>query len=376
MEHVINTENSQAHLAEQTQVRPSGERWCVLIEETVVPVPQRRVNVSVLSDHAKIPAGNVLVRDHDGESDTTLVGEELLDLAEGNVFYVLPSQEAPPRNTASAPAKRAIFVDERFVLIEHPNHTGRTVRQLFGLALEVGLYRECGAPEDHHIGLEDSACFHDGPVFRTHRKHSKLEIIVNCKPFTEADGVKAEMAGAEIASLVTKDPGKHEVFQLPQETSVPLNQAVKIHNKEEFRVIRKDVAGGYEPARIQREIDLLRAGGARVTFVDQPSAAVIYHDLPTRPGYQRIKTTDVLVLVPNGYPGQPIDGAFLPQGSPLLGKVVGAPQNQLVAALGNGWQLVSYHPHAGGGGPPWNKDRNGFHTYLDEILTWLYRAAN
>ena len=28
----------------------------------------------------------------------------------------------------------------------------------------------------------------------------------------------------------------------------------------------------------------------------------------------------------------------------------------------------------GGGGPAWNKDRHGLHTYYTEILSWIQRA--
>jgi hypothetical protein len=102
--------------------------------------------------------------------------------------------------------------------------------------------------------------------------------------------------------------------------------------------------------------------------------AVIYHDVPARRDYPHLKSTDVLVTLPGGYPGQALDGAYLPQGSPLLGRVVGQVQANIVNALGKAWQLVSYHPHAGGGAPPWSKDKNGFHTYMDELLTWVHLA--
>jgi len=35
------------------------------------------------------------------------------------------------------------------------------------------------------------------------------------------------------------------------------------------------------------------------------------------------------------------------------------------------WQRISYHPHVNGGGPTWNPNTHGLHTYLDELLTWL-----
>ena len=41
---------------------------------------------------------------------------------------------------------------------------------------------------------------------------------------------------------------------------------------------------------------------------------------------------------------------------------------------GRNWTRISYHPHTGGGGPAWNKDLHGFHTYIDELLAWLDKA--
>jgi hypothetical protein len=56
-------------------------------------------------------------------------------------------------------------------------------------------------------------------------------------------------------------------------------------------------------------------------------------------------------------------------------QVAGSPQGVITAAERR-WHLVSYHPHNGGGAPPWNKDKHGFHTYFDEILCWIHRANN
>jgi len=206
-------------------------------------------------------------------------------------------------------------------------------------------------------------------------KHADLAIIVNNKRFTEAEGVERRMTGRQIASLVSDNPDATEVFKLTKGGTepVPLDKDVHIENCDEFRVIRNNVAGGFEPARIERELEQLKAGGCRVDFIQQPIAAVIYRDVPTRQGYRYLEMTDVLVSVPGGYPGQPLDGAHLPEGSPLLGRVAGSPQG-LVVAEGRRWQLVSYHPHNGGGAPPWNKDKHGLHTYYDEILYWIHRA--
>ena len=209
-------------------------------------------------------------------------------------------------------------------------------------------------------------------------EHStELFIIVNHKRFTEAQGVKRHMSGQEIAALVSETPDSTEVFRLKRGESepIPLAKEIEIESGDEFRVIRNNVSGGFEPSRIERELKLLEAGGGRAVFIREPFPAVIYYGIPTRPGYVHLGATDVLVSIPGGYPGQPLDGAHLPEGSPLLGRVAGSPQG-IVIADGRRWQLVSYHPHNGGGAAPWNKDRHGVHTYFDEILAWVHRANN
>jgi hypothetical protein len=201
-----------------------------------------------------------------------------------------------------------------------------------------------------------------------------LTIIVNKKRFGPAAGVKREMTGAAIAALVSTHPGDTKVFHRTAagRVEVSLNATLKMHDCEEFDVIRKKVQGGFEPSRIDRELAILRENGARVSFEATPLAAVVFHDLPLRTGHS-VAETDVLVPVPGGYPGQFLDWACLPHGSPLVGRVPGAVQGTIFA-FGRSWTRISYHPHNGGGGPPWNKDRHGLHTYIDELLAWLDQA--
>ncbi len=358
-------------LAEQHNDRGPA-KWAARIEDQLVEAPQRKVKVQVLKDQGNIPPGSILVRDFNGEQDVALNDDQIVDLAEGNVFYAVPAGEAPKGAGHGAP-KLAFFVDDRPAETTRANQTGKTVRELFGFAPEDPIFRDYESPDDQLIGLDAPVNFTDGPVFYTRRRHTKLTIFVNDKPFNEDNGVKHEMTGAQIAKLVFDDPAQYDVYKLPEEDQIALNQTVKVHNQEKFKVVRKTVTGGYENARIEHELGILRQGGARVTFVPEVSA-VVYHDIPARKGYPLLQATDVLVTVPGGYPGQPLDGAFLPVGSPLLGRVAGSPQPPTVQALGRAWQLVSYHPHAGGGAPPWNKDKHGLHTYVDELLTWVHRA--
>jgi hypothetical protein len=371
------TEGQAKNLAEHAQISRPAPKWAALIDDTMVLAPQRHVLGSVLLAQAGVHGAKVLVRDHGGEADETITPTESIDLAKGNVFYVVAACEAPAKHDRVKPAKLALFVNDHPEETLNPNQTGRTIRELFGLAEDVILLRDYESPQDEEVGLGDSAPFDKGPVFITRRQHTQLIIVVNSKKFTDADGVKKRMTGRQIAALVSDTPDNTEVFQLKdgQSVPVPLNAEIHIQNCDEFRVIRNNVAGGFEVSRIQRELEKLKEAGCRVEFIEQPIPAVIYRGVPTRPGYPYLQNTDVLVVVPSGYPGQLIDGAFLPQGSPLLGRVAGSPQHAIQAA-GCGWQLVSYHPHNGGGGPPWNKDKHGFHTYIDEILCWIHRANN
>jgi hypothetical protein len=116
-------------------------------------------------------------------------------------------------------------------------------------------------------------------------------------------------------------------------------------------------------ARVSAELEKVRW---KAKLVENPDA-VIYYGLPSTLG---VASSDVLVLVPGGYAQSMIDGACLPQGSSLIGVVKGQPGGA-IAADGRTWVSISYHPHNGGGAPGWDPTRHGFHTYLDELVSWL-----
>jgi hypothetical protein len=119
-------------------------------------------------------------------------------------------------------------------------------------------------------------------------------------------------------------------------------------------------------ARILREL----ADLSWQTQLLEGQDAVIYVGLPSSLGV--VEKTDVLVPVPSGYPQAMLDYAFLPADSPLKGLVPGAVQGNLQFG-DRAWTQISYHPHNGGGGPMWDPRIHGFHTYVDEVLTWLAR---
>jgi hypothetical protein len=127
--------------------------------------------------------------------------------------------------------------------------------------------------------------------------------------------------------------------------------------------------------RIERELMLLREGGQVAELFTNSRAAVLYRAVPTDGARLGLPaSTDVVVPVPSGYPAAVIDLAGLPVGSPLLPRLKGGTNVQGVLSVDNRqFQLASYHPHNGGGGPPWDQTKHGFHTYLDQIIAWLHR---
>jgi len=352
-------------------------KWRVLVDDVGVSMPRQVVAVAVIRAQASVGGDFVLVRDHNSPSDVVLDGDDsTVDLKEGNVFYTLRRCDVQPRHGCQEPAKLALFVDDRAEIVTRREQTGKLVLQLFGIALNVQLVRDYERPNDEPIGLDEAAVYDDGPVFVTRQREDGLKITVNSRVFTEDDGVKPKMTGGEIAALVYPEKPQETCVRL---TSGGVNRLVEFSEQivialcATFEVVRKGVTGGYEQSRVTAEIEKLAEGGANVSLVDNPPA-VVYHNLSVRPGLP-IDKTDVLVLIPGAYPGNMIDGAYLPQGSPLLGRVKGSPQGNTVNALGRTWQLVSYHPHTNGIGPAWNPTRHGFHTYLGEIMSWLYDIA-
>jgi len=129
--------------------------------------------------------------------------------------------------------------------------------------------------------------------------------------------------------------------------------------------------------RILSELAHLREGGQVAELISNGREVVLYRNVPT--GGARLglpDVIDVVVPVPPGYPASLIDLAGLPVGSSFLPRVKGGQNSQgLLQVDGRQWQLASYHPHNGGGGPPWDQIRHGFHTYLDHLIAWLDKLA-
>lgn len=349
----------------------AAAKWAAVVDDVLVPMPRRVVSVTLLATQASVPDGALLVRDHNSPNDYLLPEGGEVDLADGNVFYRVERCDVQPRGGCHDKPKLALVLDDKFEVTTRPDQTGKSLRELFGLPPHAQVFRDTEGPDDLEIPAETGVRFVDGPVFYSRHVQAELKITVNHRVFTEHNGVKSEMTGLEIAALAyAENPSNTRVFFVSDgNREVALTHTIHIKGCEEFQVVRKEVTGGFERPRLDRELDLLRAGGLSVTLVESPGA-VVYHGLRTGAGAP-VQTTDVLIPVPGAYPGQMIDWAYLPENSPLIGRVKGSPQDHRLNALGQVWRQISYHPHTGGGGPPWNPTVHGFHTYIGEVLSWL-----
>src|SRR5258706_10924621 len=95
-------ETAQASCLETHEQHCSpASKWATLIDDTLIPAPQRFVTAKVLLAQAGAES-KILVRDHGGTEDLSLEPDQLLDLAQGNVFYVVAPCDAPPKVDCTA----------------------------------------------------------------------------------------------------------------------------------------------------------------------------------------------------------------------------------------------------------------------------------
>jgi hypothetical protein len=348
-------------------------KWVAVVDDRVIPMPRQNVDETLIKEQASLGPELSLVRDHNSPDDEVIEIGAPIDLATGNVFYSEQACDVEGRKgqKCSSPAKLAFTVDDRAETVIRADQTSETIRTLFGVAEDRELIRDYESPNDEVLVPEAQVRFSEGPVLITRPGKHVLRITVNRKSFGRKEGVKEEMTGREIASLVNDNPNRTDVFKITGgRRQVGLDEKIEIHNCDDFEVIRRDVSGGYAAERVKQDIAKFEEGGGKITLLpDIP--AVIYRDVPAHGGAD---VADVLVRIPANFPAQMLDGAHLVAGSPYLHTALGQNNQGQITADGVNWVLKSYHPHNGGGGPPWDPNKHGIHTYYDELLNWLIKA--
>lgn len=172
-------------MTDQIERTACGEpaKWAVLVDDVVVPMPQRSVKVRVICAQANVPEGFVLVRDHNSPHDVILNDDQEIDLANGNVFYRLAACDIVAQRSRDAPPKLAFVVDDRWEVTIQPHQKTKSLRGLFDIPDGVDLFRDFESPIDDPIEEGELIDFKDGPVFITRKVESReITIIVRGRP--------------------------------------------------------------------------------------------------------------------------------------------------------------------------------------------------
>jgi len=218
-------------------------KWMAIVNDQLIPMPERRVKVAVIREQASVPSDYALLRDHDSQNDVVMPDNGIADLGEGNVFYTEPVCDVKPRPTCLEPAKLGYSVDDRWEIVIKPDQTGHTIRDLFNLPEDVELLRDFHSPHDEQIESDEPANFKDGPVFVT--KKAGVTVKVNNNP---VEFTKRHVTGLEIKqTAIAQKVDIKEDFVLykvkPGGELGPVikdGEKVKLHECEEFRAVTPD----------------------------------------------------------------------------------------------------------------------------------------
>lgn len=228
-------------LAEHTPNCRPASKWAAVLGDRLMQMPRRVVLAKDIKHEAGIGPDFALVRDYNSPNDTVFADDAEVDLAEGNVFRVIPACEATPTTPCREPAKLAFVVDDIWEITTNPNHTGKTLHRLFALPPEVKLFRDSRSPDDELIGDADKIRFADGPVFRT--EGLVITVKVNNK---EVKFTKRRVTGEEIKKTAahqgaTIPPGGILYKVTPKGLEKIADQdAVCLKECDEFRCVTPD----------------------------------------------------------------------------------------------------------------------------------------
>ena len=215
--HGTSVENNTSH------AQPAS-KWLCTVNDSNVHAPNRCVAVKLLKHQAGAPEDHVLVRDHGSEYDEVIADDEVIDLADGNVFFTVRRCNYCPKGKARAPAKCAFFVDDRPVITLRPDQTGHTLRELFGLAGNVALFRDYQSPNDERIGVNMHVRFMDGPVFYSRADKCdhpcEIKIIVNGREKTVTE---KKLTYAQIVRLAFDSVDSETIYTVTYKKGPPSN---------------------------------------------------------------------------------------------------------------------------------------------------------
>ncbi len=158
-------------------------RWAALVGDKLVPMPRRRLAVADILFQATAASNLILVRDFNSPHDVGFTPSAMIDLAEGNVFRLVPACTQQDAVRPDAAPKLAFVVDDRCEIVIRGMQTVASLRGLFDLDDDVDLLRDYESPRDELLDDDDNVRFADGPVFITRTGTERMvRIIVNARP--------------------------------------------------------------------------------------------------------------------------------------------------------------------------------------------------
>jgi len=157
--------------------------------------------------------------------------------------------------------------------------------------------------------------------------------------------------------------------------SVPLDKEIAIHDCDEFRSDSQQRGRGIR-ARRASSVNWNCSRLAAVARISSSNAGG--RDLSgcaARPGDAHLQMTDVLVMVPGGYPGQPLDARTCHRDALCSAASLARrsrPRFKWAAARGSLSRIIRTRRRCS----PVEQGSARVHTYFDEILCWIHRANN
>ena len=147
----------------------AAPKWAALVGDRLFPMPRRNLTARDILDQSGMGNDCVLVRDHGSPHDVILNDSTIVDLAQGNVFRVIPRCEAGPQPACRSQAKLAFACDDAWKVTLVGKQTGHSLKRLFDLPEGIELFRDYESPSDKPIADGEQIAFDDGPVFTIKR---------------------------------------------------------------------------------------------------------------------------------------------------------------------------------------------------------------
>ena len=218
-------------------------KWAVVINDRLFPMAHSSPTARDILDQSGFGSDFSLVRDHGGTHDRLFQRDEVVDLAEGNVFRATPKCDSGESGHGLAPAKLAFVVDDAWEVTLIAHQTGYSLKRLLGLPDDAQLLRDLHSPHDEPVRDEDAVRFGDGPVFTL--LHVTFEVKVNTKPVRF---IKRRVSGLEIKETAIKQGIAIEVgfvlYRLKPDGSLgPVirdDEPVTLKTCEEFSCVAPD----------------------------------------------------------------------------------------------------------------------------------------